>query len=176
MPLVVAVPRAGMITLRSCRTQQAAAITSRRKRRTITAASASQGAGTPGPRPVLHAVKEGAQKAAAAAAALCLCAAQVLTADVRPAVGAAELTSTMSAEPRVRAVQELLLDVWREVDERFVDAATAPVDWRQAQQAREHCFPGAIVDAVPACSGDRLARCNSSLYLNVGLFSYSSAG
>lgn len=87
---------------------------------------------------MLQAVKEGSQKAAAAAAALCLCAAQVLTSDVRPAVGAAELTSTMSAEPRLRAVQELLLDVWQEVDERFVDAATAPVDWRQAQQARKH--------------------------------------
>ncbi len=81
-------------------------------------------------KPALQALQSAAATAAAALAALGLCAAQALAQDASPAAADAAL----SAEPGVRAVQEVLLDVWKEVDERFIDAATAPVDWRQAQQ------------------------------------------
>ena len=81
-------------------------------------------------KPTLQALQSAAANAAAVLAALGLCAAQALAQDASPAAADAAL----SAEPGVRAVQEVLLDVWKEVDERFIDAATAPVDWRQAQQ------------------------------------------
>lgn len=105
------------------------------------------------PEAILQALKAAADKAAAAVAVLGLCSAQALAQDVAPAAG----VTVLSADPNIHTVQEVLLDVWREVDERFVDAARAPVDWQRAKQARkEPC----LFYCQPAC-GRRSHTCTA---------------